>query len=170
MIPLEHHNFSGNSHRYASPQMYFWRMLVLVLELSGHLLLTEACPSMALQLKGRFICEDDIIKRPLSSSEICTPVQPLLLVGISNCLTVVSILDLYLLVMKSMPFRSHAVNSSSSAMASSIHRAWLSGTFAGGPLFGRSLCWNSRLTMILLALKSLLQFNNTAERTCGTTF
>ena len=138
MIPLEHHNFSGTSLRYASPQMYFWRMLVLVLELSGHLL-TEARPSMALQLKGRFIWEDDIIKYPLSSNEICTPVQPLLLVGISNCLTVVSILDLYLLVMKSMPFRSHAVNSSSSAMASSINTPSMAfqGLLQGSALFGR---------------------------------
>ena len=61
---------------------------MLVLVLSWHLLLTEGLPLMALQLKSRFVCEDNIIELLFLNNELFTPVEPVLLDCISNCLTV----------------------------------------------------------------------------------
>ena len=54
--------FFGN----ASPHMQFWRVLVLILELPWSLL-SEAFSAVALQLKCRLICENDIFKASFSS-------------------------------------------------------------------------------------------------------
>ena len=113
----------------------------------------------------------NIIKSFLFLHSFVTPVQSLHLVGILNRLAVLSCsvgpsevisqscnssdTVLHFVHTKSltrMSFRSDAVNSSFSAMASSVHRRWTSGTFYGGPLLGQSLTLPVFLHLLTVAL------------------
>jgi len=68
--------------------MDFRRVLVPVLQPSGHLLFAKAFSSMALQLYGRLICEDYVIKRLFLFKAFLAPVQSFLFICIPNRLTV----------------------------------------------------------------------------------
>ena len=62
-------------------------MFVFIFKLLQHLLLSEALPLVALQLESRLVSQDDILKLLLVYA-LYTPCNSLLLVGISNCLTI----------------------------------------------------------------------------------
>ena len=68
---------------------FFWGgVFVFIFKLPWHLLLSEALPSVALQLESRLVSQDDILKLLLLVYALYTPCNSLLLVGISNCLTI----------------------------------------------------------------------------------
>ena len=60
---------------------------MFIFKLLQHLLLSEALPLVALQLESRLVSQDDILKLLLVYA-LYTPCNSLLLVGISNCLTI----------------------------------------------------------------------------------
>ena len=61
---------------------------MLVFKLSWGLLLSEALPAVALQLKSGLVCEYDIFKTLILIQALFTPCKSLLLVEITNCLTI----------------------------------------------------------------------------------
>ena len=67
-------------------QILFSRRII-VFKLLRHLLLSEALPSVALQLESGLVTEDGVLKLLLLVYALCTPYSLLLLVGIWNSLT-----------------------------------------------------------------------------------